>query len=810
MLIPKLPEADLGRKGNTEMENENINVFPAHIRVRSEQMEIQSVEEHCRSTAAIAGEQLENIGLGTCSYLAGLLHDVGKYSDEFKQYIMDAFEGKSAPRGSVIHTFTGVSFFLKYHSGKLSPENLTAELLAWACGSHHGMFDCVDEDRKVGFEYRKQKNEPGDRICIERFFQHCATEDEVNRLYAVSCSEIMVCYRKLQWIAMKAGQDKKTRSMYFYLGQLARLLLSAVIEGDRRDTAEYMDPERSYEPLHTDWALIRKRINEKIDKLPHKTDIDKMRRAFSDICSEKATATGNLWRLNLPTGAGKTLTSLRYAIERAESTGKKRIIYAAPFLSILDQNAREIRNYIEDDRIILEHHSNLVMTEENEDVIRSHDILAESWDAPIIITTMVQLLNTLFSGSTACIRRYHSLCDSVIIFDEIQSLPPKLHSMFNKAVDFLATICNTTVVLCSATLPFSDTQTFPLSLEAPYLVARREEQWKPFKRNEIKNAGSMTLEETADWLKQKANECRSLLVVCNKKQEALSLYKSMNEAYQGQCFFLSAGMCQAHREQRMKEIDQNMAAPGSRTICISTQLIEAGVNLSFQCAVRICAGLDNIIQTAGRCNRHGESDRIEDVYIISLVGEDLVKLHEIQMAKSATQRLLKDRADDPRKYPESLDSDEAIRQYYYYLERMFEKGTTEYPCKGTQSLFSMLAQNDWVDEIRATYQYILGQAFKSAGDNFQVLDNESRSVLLPWKDGINVLNELTAVKHYPDHELLRKAGRFSINLQPYEYERLKEQGAIQQLCNGAVSVLNGYYTVETGYDSEWNEAVWEV
>ena len=185
--------------------------------------------------------------------------------------------------------------------------------------------------------------------------------------------------------------------------------------------------------------------------------IQSARRIISQQCRQAADSTVGIYRLNVPTGAGKTLSALRFALAHSKAHGKSRIIFTSPLLSILEQNASVIREYVGDDGMILEHHSNVIQPEEDSEELDKAELLMETWDSsPIIITTLVQLLNTMFSGKTSCIRRFHALCDCTIIIDEMQTVPSNLLTLFHLTISFLAKACNTTIVLCSATQPCAE------------------------------------------------------------------------------------------------------------------------------------------------------------------------------------------------------------------------------------------------------------------------------------------------------------------------------------------------------------------
>ncbi len=342
--------------------------------------------------------------------------------------------------------------------------------------------------------------------------------------------------------------------------------------------------------------------------------------------------------MTVKTGAGKTLTSLRFSLNCAAIHEKRRIFFIIPLLSILEQNAAVIRSYIGCDDAALEHHSNVVCEEESDsgDEPDSYEMLAESWDSPVILTTLVQLANALFSGKTTAVRRMRSLCGSVIAIDEIQSLPRKMTYMFNLALDYLAHFCDCTIVLSSATQPCFEEMDYPMILaENPDIVEETAEMRTVFARTEIidKSSGyGMDTDELADFAMEIINDCSSLLVICNTKRNALELYERLallgNDKFR--LYHLSTNMCMQHRRDALENITNGLATrDGRRVICVSTQLVEAGVDFSFESCIRVKAGLDNIAQVAGRCNRSGEFGRLCKVYVVSLKDENLTRLPAI-------------------------------------------------------------------------------------------------------------------------------------------------------------------------------------
>lgn len=487
---------------------------------------VQSVSEHCHNTARYASLALEPVGLSVAGEMAGLLHDLGKYTEQFQSYI----KGGVGTRGSVNHTFSGVRLLLEHYYQTESEDfsGVVSELLALAVGGHHGLFDCVDDQQKNGFQHRLTKEDIGYEEARHNFFRLCVSQEELDRRFQTATQELTPV---LEHICSMTSEDNAffDDETAFYSGLLARLLLSGVIEGDRRDTEEFMSgaqfpPTRSGEDLNLLWSTLLTRAEEKLNALPSKTPIDQARRTISNQCRQAAEQPGGVLRLNVPTGGGKTLSGLRFALAHARRHRNQRIIFTSPLLSILEQNAAVIRDYIQDDSLILEHHSNLVHTEETDQQLDERELLTETWDSPIIITTLVQLLNTLFSGKTTCIRRFHALCNSVIVIDEVQTVPSKMLSLFSLSVNFLVEICGATVVLCSATQPCTEQIEHPIHGPIRDIVPYDPALWQVFQRTDIQGLGTMSLEQIADFALKKLECVDSLLIVCNTKAEAKFLY----------------------------------------------------------------------------------------------------------------------------------------------------------------------------------------------------------------------------------------------------------------------------------------------
>lgn len=784
-----------------------------HYGVRKE----QSLKEHCLQTASYAASSIGSTKLYHTVYLAGILHDAGKAKGEFVNYLEDAYQGKPVKRGTVNHTFAGVIWlFEKYHTSLSPPwEPLACEMIGYAAGAHHGMFDCTDLDGKNGFFHRLQKDR--EELCYEEtmhnYFSEIADAASLEDHFAKAVDEIREFFEMFRdTYGARAGGK-----IFFQMGMLVRLVLSAVIYGDRRDTSIFMSLQNREQKL-PDWKQMKEFFEEKISRFDSTGPLNQVRCEISRQCLENAGKPSGIFRLNVPTGAGKTLCTLRYALAHAEKYEKKRIIFIIPLLSVLDQNAKVIRDYVPDENDVLEHHSNVVREISKADEIDPMEFFAESWNYPIVISTMAQFLNVLFSNQTSAAGRMQALRDSVIVIDEVQSLPKKATVMFNMAMNFLQQCCHASIVLSSATQPCFEELQWPLhfSPEAD-LVKLNPGQLQVFRRAEIierTDSYGMDWEQCTEFCREQMEQHASLLVICNTKTEAKMLYEKLREQAGQQnwdIFHLSTAMCQAHRMQKLQNLTENLrqvqeavqnSEPVRKQICISTQLIEAGVDLSFECVIRVLAGIDNLAQAAGRCNRSNEYGRLGKVYFINLKNENLSMLREIQSAQNSTRKVLAGWGDTE----ESLIGEQSARKFYRYL---FEetKNETKYPvkdCGAVIYLTDLLSNYNGSAENSENKNFILHQPFQTVGKKFQVFDQDTVDVVVPFELGMHLIEQMEALDERNldlagFREIVWQAKKYTVSLYSWQREKLDQAGMLYSLLGGRILALDGQaYDLELG------------
>lgn len=798
-------------------------IFAAHIKKDGQ---IHTVADHSLETAEYAYETLTPVGLAHTGRAAGLIHDCGKYTKAFQKYLSNAAEGNPDKVGSVIHTFACVRYLIEEHHSQdkvSSMSDIASELIAYAAGAHHGQFDCFDKNGENGFEHRVTKDSETSKEAINNFFSEFISREEYSDILKAAEKEIELILSKCK------NLGKKNDERMYYISLTARLLLSAVINGDRRSTAEFMNgtvfPE--FGDMVELWNKCLKHTENKISEFKSDSPINLSRADISLKCRKFAENTPGIYRLNVPTGGGKTLSSLRFALAHAKTHGKSCIIFTSPLLSILDQNAKVIREYIGDDNIVLEHHSNVVI-DDNTDEQNRYDLLSESWDSPVIITTLVQLLNTLFEGRNSSVRRFRSLINSVIVIDEVQTVPINLLTHFNLACNYLAEICGATIVLCSATQPCLESVEHSLIVkDGADIVPFDENLWKPFRRTKIIDAGSMKLDEISEFALQKLSDVQSLLIVCNKKSQAEQLWLSLKDN-DFNCFHLSASMCMEHRKKTLREINQSLKdgkETGIKTVVVSTQVIEAGVDISFGCVIRLCAGMDSVIQAAGRCNRNGETKGEAPVYVVLCLDEKLLHLDEIKDARDASVELLVEFRKDTERFSEDLSSDKAISYFYRRLYDGKKSGFMDFNVKGYPSMFKLLSNNsDYFNlaKEKIKYKYYLKKAMKTAGQIFTVFDSGTYDCIVPYKDGYDIICDLVSEKAKYDIDFvqsaLKKAKGYTVSLRGYQKEKLEKEGGLYELDNGVFKTLilnESHYDNNTGLitdiekrgSAEWNTQI---
>ena len=776
--------------------------YTAHIHATDSNE--QYVDTHCSETAELASKYSKNIGLEQTARIAGYLHDIGKLTTAFNDYIHG---DTSYKRGDIDHSFAGAKY-LKSIAGNFDDRNLqkTVSLISRVILSHHGLNNWVDDYSQDIHNKKISK----DKYYTE--IEHNLLESGLLNEFIPSISEAVSEVTMIRSKLKKMSGTSKEQ-FAFYLGMLERLLQSILIDADRTNTADFMSNTKTEIEFDTDkiWLDMEEQLKEILDMFSLKNDdISKQRQSISERCHKFAANDSRICKLVVPTGGGKTLSSLRFAIENAKRYHKKKIIYIAPFMSILEQNSDIIKN-IAGESVFLEHHSDIIAEiVDDEDKLHEYELRTEKWDSPVIATTMVQFLNSLFSGKSSSVRRMHRLSEAVIIIDEVQSLPLKCVYLFNLAVNFLSHVCGSTIVLCSATQPpFDELEDFPLLIDKiSSMTGDTTVDFEVFRRTELvflEKKGGYSFDEASYFCQEQFGINGSLLLVVNTKSAAIEMYKRLRDIENAYVFHLSTNMCPEHRRKSICKMKEKLSQ-NENVICITTQLIEAGVDISFGCVVRSIAGMDNAVQASGRCNRSGEYNRICPVYIMHMWEEKLGSLTEIKTAGSISREIAE--------ISENKDylGVELLKNYFRKLYRS-ERRKLRYPLPDSldQDLINLLSLNkERIDKKKTPHLEFCGQSFKRAGMLFEVIDNNTTTIIVPYNnEAKQLISELCSWQTYKNTlNLLRKAQKYSVSIYSGTQHVLENEKALYEIkCGGndectAIILKEEFYDDDLGVTTE--------
>ncbi|SEG74270.1 CRISPR-associated helicase/endonuclease Cas3 [Vibrio hangzhouensis] len=800
----------------------------------------QSVKQHLLSVAELAANLATKLGFSEQGRLIGLMHDFGKFSSSFQNYMRlivaeqtgynpDNDEGNAESstskrlKGKIDHSSAGAQWVFKTlwpYLGKLQQQDQAlapyglafTQALSICIASHHsGLIDSLSENENVFVNRIKKADElTHQNECIKNADPELLAEAHS----LASFQFILESSQQLKYMLNKF--DLSAVEHDYYLGMFTKMLFSCLIDADRIDSADFEQPSNKPERFkQPDWAFACDKVEDFIAQFEQANPIDHIRAEISDNCFQRAQDETGIYSLTVPTGGGKTYASLRFALHHAQRHNLDRIIYIIPFTSIIEQNANAIRGVLDEvnaDDWVLEHHSSL---EPEQQTWRSK-LACENWDKPIVLTTMVQFLESMFASGTRGSRRMHQLSNAVLVFDEIQTLPIRCVHLFNNTINYLTRFCNTTALMCTATqpllnqLPEQITQFGVLQLPLENeLTPNIDKLYQQLERVSLKN---LTKKEgwneakITELVQQQLSAVKSCLVIVNTKAWAQTLFQTLQNQISDETkiFHLSTGMCSAHRKQILDEVRARLSG-GQATLCISTQLIEAGVDVDFGCVIRFVAGLDSIAQAAGRCNRNGKQQK-GHVFVLNPAQENVGMLHDIKTGIAATNRVFTEFAE------EDLLKPEAINRYfqYYFYERHKEM---TYPIKQGQNILSFLSNNEYIGPLRKNNRFVLNQSFMTAAKQFKAIDAPVHSVIVPFdEEAQSIITQLCALDKCFDaanyRSLLKAAQKYSVNIFPNVWKKLNEQQAVYPISQDeAVFYLSEeFYSQDFGLSLEVTNA----
>ena len=744
----------------------------------------QSLKDHTLSVSEIAAKSAEKTGFSNLSRLVGLLHDIGKAKPSFQNYIMD----DNAVRGSVIHSRAGALWLFRTvfsneagdcripYAGDMKALKLTVQVAAMSILGHHtGPPDVVDPMSYDYLQTKKAFSDDEDEDAFNGFFREVIPEEAVLQVFDKAVNEVsMFLDSRIGEATKRYAADDSVGKRYrlAFRGFLGELISSYLVDADRRMSQEW-ETEKSIGYVPPDWEKLEAKLDHHLAGMKNDTVIGKMRQKLSDNLYAEGSNEQGLYKLWAPTGFGKTLGSIRYGIRQAETHGLSRIIYVIPYTSIIDQTAKEFRSIFGDD-CVLEHHSNVYFSddEEGKEQLSKYEQAQQVWDKPIIVTTMVRFLEIYFSMRNTELRRLSFLTDSVIVFDEIQTLPQRCVYPFYLASEFLRGIGSSTLLLCSATIPAFENEPFKLRCDG-MLGGLTDADELVLRRTEIKDISYTQNTDGEMWRKYAARELveevfqrkgRTNLIIHNTKRAAELTYSEIEKSAPptAKKFLLTTNLCPEHRRKLIEEIRWFLRdSCEDEVYIVSTQLIEAGVDISVDVVFRSYAGLDSIIQAAGRCNRHGNGDTRSPVYVFWSADENVggVGLRDIKASQDAYRSLVK-------AYQGQLDMQgtKAIDLFYQYKAANAPARVKEYVYPDNEnSIFKDLSKKM---DVKTTDGLMLTTPFSRIGENFRVIDNaEQVSVVVPFdKNATTIISDLQ--KASLDASMLsvalRKAQRYTV------------------------------------------------
>lgn len=663
----------------------------------------QSIKEHLEGTAERAGEFAEKFGKKEWGYCCGMLHDIGKYSEEFQRKIQEDTNDR------VDHATAGAQV-CKERGGYYS-------ILSYCIAGHHaGLPDYGNTAMNSSLCGRWKK-----RIC-----DYHAYKDEI----------------KIPKLDTDPIVFSKDRNMDFALGTFIRMLYSCLVDADFLDTESFMKNGDTGRNSGESMETLQNRLEKHISEWLKNTDTDTINGRRTEIlknCIKEGKQKEGIFRLTVPTGGGKTLASLAFALEHAVKNHKDRIIYVIPYTSIIEQNAQVFREILGEDNV-LENHCNVDY--ESSEEFKPMQLASENWDKPVVVTTNVQFFESLFANKSSKCRKLHNIANSVVILDEAQMLTMDYLKPCTAMLQELVDGYRTSIVLCTATQPTLDAF-FRENALIKELCPRMEEQFQFFQRVNYQNLGKMRWDDLLEKLKRENNA----LCIVNTKKAAQMIYKEIDG--EG-IYHLSISMYPKHRKRVLKKIRERLKN-NEKCIVISTSLVEAGVDLDFARVYRQIAGLDSMIQAAGRCNREGKRKLSESmVYIFDLEESYPVQSQRQQM--DVSKGILQDYAD--------IADLKAITDYFTRL----------YHYRGTS-----LDKKKIMDEFQK-----MECNFAKVAKEFRLIEENTRMIFINREPEADELLQELRIKGVT-RERMRKAGQYCIQV----YDNEKSENSFFDKLNGA-------------------------
>lgn len=718
----------------------------------------QSIHHHLEQVAAYCAENCCDFTEAQIGEVLGWLHDIGKYTEDFQRRV----------RNEPIHTQHAIAGAAECERLYQKTKNYLYRLLSYCIAGHHaGLPDWGSES---GFERELARKL---KIQDELIGDYSAWKTEIE---VPSLPNSYLPFQPSKYLAKHFG---------FAFQMYTRFLFSALVDADRTD-AQGFEEQNVVEAVkkHLSLAEMEAIYTEKTEAFradAEETYINQIRDSILDDCYEAAKGEKGFYSLSVPTGGGKTRSSLGFALRHGVMHKMKRIIYSIPFTSIIEQNAEVYRELLGDDNV-LEHHCNFenpYRTDASEEEMLKHKRLLlaqENYESPLIVTTNVQFFESLFSNKPSRVRKLHNYANSVIILDEVQAIPNEYIKPCMYALTELVEHYGCTVVLCTATQPeFAENGLLPEHVKVKEIISNKAKLFADLKRTKGCFLGQKTVEEIGAQLREQ----KQVLCVVNTKRHALDLFAQLDAKDEAN-FYLTTNMMPCHRIQVIEEIRRRLH---DKLPCrvVSTQLIEAGVDVDFPVVYRSLTGIDSIIQAAGRCNREGKNP-VAEVFVFEPEPAYACTGYlgmTAALAKGIIQR-----------FPEDFLGEKAVHAYFV---KLFDFSGDNVDSKNILKEDPQLNRNFAFD-------------FQTIAENFRLIDSQGFPVVI-LNDETNWNGESKEVcKQLKKAEfaeglggILRELSKHCVNVRPNVLDKMKEAGVLKTVADEILVLTQlDWYREKTG------------
>ena len=696
--------------------------------------EPHKLEDHLLGVAKLAEAFASVFESGSWGYTEGIGHDTGKSTVAWQRYLrtksgFDEDAHLETKAGKQEHSAP---------SAKLMEEALgkgIGRILSYSIAGHHtGLPDWIGSQAALAF-----------------------------RLQNTSSEGILDEYRELVLRLRPASPPWKFDTRGLDMSLWIRMLFSCLVDADFLDTEAYMRPANGTDRgVYLPMPALRERFDKHMAVITKTvlsdadTVVNRARQQILADCRLAAQLEPGLFSLSVPTGGGKTLSSMAFALDHAVKYGKERVIYVIPYTSIIEQNADVFCKAIGKDQVV-EHHSNL----DDDDSTPKARLAAENWDAPVIVTTSVQFFESLFAAKTSRCRKLHNIANSVVVLDEAQLVPTEYLEPILASMKLLCEYYKVSFVMCTATQPaFEKQDGFPFFPGFPKGSVREiirdvPSLYDSLKRVQVETPMDYTTPRTWEDLVESIKEADQVLCVVSDRKSCRELYALMPEG----SFHLSALMCPQHRSDVIAKIKGCLEA-GQSIRVVSTQLVEAGVDIDFPVVYRAMAGLDSIAQAAGRCNREGRLNAEGKLgRVVVFIPPRKAPIGILRKASETASRMLESGLADPIDYTVFAPY---FTELYWKVNSLDAKG-----------IIKKLTP-DTVD---------CGIQFRSAAEDFRMIEDDmQKTILVPYGEGAKLIAELKALG--PERWLLRKLQRYSVNIYSNQFTDLQNRGSIEEVSPG--------------------------